>query len=131
MNREKNQQDLMQAHERDMATFHKLIRRQRSKPNQQINELVYNDIRHTGDLLPIWGAHFSSLAQPNPSPHFDNEHQVKCKKEIESMTYLFTQVLIENIPITVHEIMETTKKLNKKKAKDDDDLAAEHMEEDP
>ena len=52
INREKNQHKIMMAHADDQDTFHKVIRRQRNQPSQQVNELVYNNVHHTENLLP-------------------------------------------------------------------------------
>ena len=125
--RELDQDKIMMANESDQTLFHQLIRKQRKQHTQQVNELVYDEVRHTGDLLPVWTNHFSSLAQPQDDDHFDQDFQLRCSQEVQHMVYLCTQFAINQIPITVHEVSQATAKLKKRKAKDDEDLVSEHL----
>lgn len=125
--RENRQNNIMSASADDSALFHKLIRQQRGRSTQEVNELLLNNVTHTEDLLTAWTDHFSSLAQPQKDPNFDDEFLAEAEKEVQYLTYLCEKIASEQIPITVLEVQEAIKKLKKKKAQDDDELAAEHI----
>ena len=113
INREKSQQELMQAPEGGIDTFHTIIKRHRSQPTQQVNELIYNDVRHAetpfGKTIPH--------AQPSPNAHFEDEHLMQCKEEIEHIRLIDVLKLSLKASLSLsQDMIEATKLLNNKNA---------------
>lgn len=125
--RESKQNSIMEASADDSSMFHRLIREQRGRSSQEINELILDGVTYRDDLLPAWSSHFSSLAQPQKDPHFDDDFLKQAEREVEYLTYICKEIATEQIPITIFEIQEAIRRLKKKKAHDDDELVAEHI----
>ena len=127
INRESRQNHIMSASSNDTTTFYRLVKQQRAQASQQVNELILDDETHSGDLLPVWTTHFTTLAQPQTDPFFDDKFLKHVEEENTYLAYLCDQVRYHQIPITIFEVQLAIKKLKVNKAKDCEDLVAEHL----
>ena len=128
MRRDHEYEEIMQAHQQDNLTFHKLIRRQRQTPQSTITELEVNGVTHQGDLLGAWTSHFSSLATPKPSTVFDEDYKTQVEEDVKAIHRLCDMITCESIPITQFEVSEAIAKLKRNKAQDEEHLVAESLQ---
>ena len=112
---DKNQAMIMSAHTGDSETFHKLIRQQRGRTTQEVPDMIVNDVTYKDDLLPAWTIHFSSLAQPQQDPYFDNISLNRIETELEQIKILCQKTAEIDIPLTVIEVQDAIRNQRRQK----------------
>jgi hypothetical protein len=122
---------LHSAREQDSHLFYSLVRKQRNSRSSNTTELYRNNTNFTGDLLPIWVDHFSSLAVPDKNVNFDQEHMQRMTNLVQIIKQRVAQKGPLPIPITQHEIVSAMSSLNRNKAADSQGLTAEHLQAAP
>ena len=125
--RDAEYEDIMNAHQHDDRMFFRLIKKQRQTNQEPITQLEVNGTVYTDDLLEAWTTHFSTLAVPGNSPHFDDEFKRQVEADVKAIHATCSKIKSQHIPITMYEISKAIDQLKKKKAKDENNLVAEHL----
>ena len=129
-NRCKNLATLQTASEDNSKLFYSIIKKQREGASKNTKELFYEGKLYCDDLLPVWQAHFSSLAMPSDQPNYsDFRFNLSC----ENINNIQKTLDYSNnsplpIPITKGEVTSAIRSLKRNKAKDSSGLAAEHLQ---
>ena len=126
--RDAEYEDIMNAHQHDDRMFYRLIKKQRQTTQEPISELEVNGTVFKDDLLEAWTSHFSTLAVPGKSPHFDEEFNRQVEADVKAIHTICDRIDSQHIPITMFEISKAIERMKKRKAKDEDNLVAEHLQ---
>ncbi|KAK3103658.1 hypothetical protein FSP39_020819 [Pinctada imbricata] len=112
--------------------FHKLIRQQRGGQNGQIVELTVDQCTYKGrDIMNGWVSHFEKLS--NPSDHLDAiktsdaAHIQNVDADIDIIRDICNEAQGLPYSVSMEEIRDEVKKLNKGKAPDAYGITAEHI----
>ena len=125
--RERIAEEIMQSHEHDQHTFHKLIRKQRKTPLSSPTELMVNGKVYEENFIDAWTEHFSNLAVPKSNPHFDEQYKEQVETDVKAIHNLCENISTHHVPITKFEVSKAIDELKNKKAKDEDGLVSENL----
>ena len=115
---------------RDSKTFYDLIQRQRSLGKSHPGSTLRIDGHLNSDpqnVLSEWTKHFTSLAQPLDSPHFNTDFLTSIKEDLADINMICHNSHGIPPPVTVVEVLYAIQRLNTGKAADEHGLTAEHL----
>ena len=123
--RESNIANVMAADAGDKSMFFQLIRKQRNNPDPTVSCLNYEGKLHSGDPLPVWTNHFSTLALPSENVNYNDNYKAQVENDIALIRKIETPTT--SIPITSYEVGQIIDNLKKKRSADEYSLCAEHL----
>ena len=124
--RQRNIKELMKAKRDDNKLFYSIIGKQRSGKTTNTTELILDNHLYSGDLLPAWDEHFEQLATPSSNLNFTEERQALAHSNVSVIESLERGELMP-FDITKQEVIEIIDSLKLNKAKDVNNLVAEHL----
>ncbi|CAC5396047.1 unnamed protein product [Mytilus coruscus] len=119
--------DVMQVSQKDSKTFHKLIKKQRSKLDINTDILYIGNQTFEGEnILSAWQTHFETLGTPNFDENIFDLERLKLSK---LQNKIISELDLQNKEITKAtptEIESVIRKLNTGKASDENRIVSEH-----
>ena len=127
--RENHHSQIMDAQTHDQRFMHKLIAMQRSKDNSLTSDLIVGDTRLTeiADITEAWKQWFSDLASPSANPLFDAKYKSSVDRDRVCIADHCADTVHTVIPFSAVEVQHYIQKLNRNKAMDENNIAAEHL----
>ena len=121
---------VMNACEQDTKLFHRLVRKQRARPNTGTETLKYdgNALSGAEEIAAGFSLHFRDLATPAPDASFDGEYFRQVKYDALVIEDLCNRQSISSFkPVTANEISSIIRSFRNGKAQDINSLSAEHL----
>jgi hypothetical protein len=114
----------------DPVFFGILNRMRQCTPQNHGSQLRINGstISQSAEVLEAWASHFENLGTPQLNPRFDTEYKQFCEEEVLALEILCSRE--RDLPcdrVSVEEVAKAIKRLNNKKAPDQEGLSAEHL----
>ncbi|MCG8047714.1 MAG: reverse transcriptase domain-containing protein, partial [Candidatus Thiodiazotropha endolucinida] len=128
--REARRQEILDAKYEDSGLFHRLIRKQRGRLRQCVNELHVNgNIYHTEiDIMQGFREHFQSLAASSEVPGMDKRYCDTVSGEVTEIIDLCSSANYRHPdPLSMDQVKKAIESLNKGKAADFYGVTAEHF----
>ena len=127
INRCKRLHTLHSAAEDNPKLMFSIIKEQRKTSAVITKDLIVNNHLYTGDILPGWVHHFSTLATPRENPNFTPNRILQASSNLEIIKEITPRQNPIPIPITTFEVHKTLKQLKPRKAADINNLVGEHI----
>ena len=122
-------EQLMDTHSNKDALFYKLIKKQRSTAQNHGHVLKENGelVTDINRVLDIWASHYQYLGTPLSNPNFNEKYKKQVELDIIAIETLLSKTKVECTPVTLDEVNNAVKRLNKNKAMDSVKITAEHL----
>ena len=124
--RQRNIKELMGAKRDDNKLFYSIIGKQRNGKTTNTKELLLHNHLYLGDLSPAWDEHFGQLATPTSNTNFTEERQALAQSNVSIIESLERGATMP-FDITKEEVVEIIDSLKLNKARDINNLVAEHL----
>ena len=114
--REASRQEILVVKYEDGGLFHRLIKKQKGRLKQCVNELQVNanTYRSEADIMERFREHFQALAISNDMPGFDKKYGDLVQDEIREITDLCNSVQYsQSCSLTQEQVKKATTSLNK------------------
>lgn len=126
--RKKQIEDIMQSRNTS-ETFHRLIKKQRSRASNQTNCLIIEGtpLTNVEEIKDGWASHFKLLATSQDNRNYDQKHLEQAQTDIQWLEALATENEEAITPTDPEEVRKAVFKLNNRKAPDHMGLTSEHL----
>ncbi|CAG2203162.1 unnamed protein product [Mytilus edulis] len=128
MNRIDEREKIMEANIKNKNSFYRLIKKQRGRLSNHIDELSVGDTVYSteNNILSGWKHHFENLTKNSIHEHFDNKYQQKIEQEYIDIIDI-CRAMFQHQSITENEIVEALKLLNLNKSPDIFGVSTENL----
>ncbi|XP_033728127.1 uncharacterized protein LOC117317427 [Pecten maximus] len=129
-NRTDRYKQLMDLDERNRTEFYQLIKQQRNPANIATSTLLYKTKLYNDDnsICNAWADYFEELSTPISHSDFDSDHEDLVTNDIETLTTMFENHNVKNLPtITLEEVSNTIMSFKNGKSPDQEGISAEHL----
>ncbi|VDI29125.1 Hypothetical predicted protein [Mytilus galloprovincialis] len=128
MNRIDEREKIMEANIKNKNSFYRLIKKQRGRLSNHIDELSVGDTVYSteNNILSGWKHHFENLTKNSIHEHFDNKYQQKVEQEYIDIIDI-CRAMFQHQSITESEIVEALKLLNLNKSPDIFGVSTENL----
>ncbi|VDI36427.1 Hypothetical predicted protein [Mytilus galloprovincialis] len=118
----------MEANIKNKNSFYRLIKKQRGRLSNHIDELSVGDTVYSteNNILSGWKHHFENLTKNSIHEHFDNKYQQKIEQEYIDIIDI-CRAMFQHQSITENEIVEALKLLNLNKSPDIFGVSTENL----
>ncbi|XP_033761518.1 uncharacterized protein LOC117343284 [Pecten maximus] len=129
-NRTDRYKQLMDLEERNRTEFYQLIKQQRNPANTATSPLLYKTKIYNDDnsICNAWADYFEELSTPISHSDFDGDHEDLVTNDIGTLTTMFENNNVKNLPtITIEEVSNTIVSFKNGKSPDQEGISAEHL----